>query len=124
MPGGSHFALLDNVTIFNPGTGVWRELPRLPFATFAPIAGVLDNRLFIFGGMFHIAQDRDIYVNHVFTLEKGQWVHTGRYLEESKGFSQVVELKPGTLGIIGGQSYFPAENAPVLTFELFGLAEK
>ncbi len=119
--GASHFSFLDNVTAFNPQTGLWRELPRLPFATFAPTAGVIGNKLFIFGGMVHLAEDNDIYVNHIFELEHGKWAHTGRYLKESKGFSQIVNWDPQTLGIIGGQSYFPVKNAAILTFELFGL---
>jgi hypothetical protein len=85
---------------------------------------VIGDKLFIFGGMVHIAADNDIYVNHIFELERGQWVHAGRYLEESKGFSQIVKLDPETLGIIGGQSYFPIKNAAILTVELFGLANK
>ncbi len=120
----SHCSLLNNVTGFNPETGAWQELPPLPFATFAPAAGALGDRLFVFGGMFKINEQTYKYVNHIFTLGSGGWVHTGRYLEESKGFAQVVDLSPDALGIIGGQSDFPVKDSPVLTFEQFALAHR
>lgn len=121
--GSSHFELLDRVTAFRPATLEWSEYPRLPFATFAPAAGVLDNRLWVFGGMFKIGADGYQYVNHIFEMpfqEHSSWVHSGRYLRESKGFAQVVLLAGRKLGILGGHHY-PAgsQDTPVDTFETF-----
>jgi hypothetical protein len=124
--GASHFELLDQVTAFDPATGAWRELPRLPFATFAPAAGVMDGSLFVFGGMFKTGPLDYRYVKHAYELPlsspgaRTAWVHVGRYLRENKGFSQVVELPGGELGILGGHSYDGATDAPVRTFEIFG----
>lgn len=119
--GASHFVLLDNVTEFDPQTGTWTELPRLPFATFAPAAGVLDNQILIFGGMYKTGPQSYNYVNHIFSLSSEGWLHTGRYLHETKGFSMVVNLDSRRLGILGGHSYQDETDAPVSSFEVFGL---
>jgi hypothetical protein len=128
--GASHFELLDYVTSFNPKTNTWKELPRLPFATFAPAAGLMGDKLFMFGGMLNITKD-DLrfggedgdyrYINHVFEHKLGtdHWQHSGRYLKDSKGFSMVVELEDKSLGVLGGHSYDNGQDAPVPTFENF-----
>lgn len=122
--GASHFALLDQVTAFNPTTGTWRELPRLPFATFAPAAGVIEGSLFVFGGMYKTGPLDYRYVKHIYELPLAtpawSWTHIGRYLQENKGFSQVVGLPNGDLGVLGGHSYDGKTDAPVRTFEVFG----
>jgi hypothetical protein len=119
--GSSHFDLLDRVTAFNPVTGWWRELPRLPFPTFAPATGAIGNEVFVFGGMFKTGAEDYAYVNHVFCLKPGadRWQHTGRYLTEAKGFSVVVALGNGALGILGGHAYQNGTDGPVRTFEVF-----
>jgi len=121
--GASHFELLDQVTAFKPETGEWRELPKLPFATFAPAAGVVNDTLLVFGGMFKTGPMEFKYVDHVFALDNAEgWKHTGRYLSEPKGFAQVVELDANTLAILGGHSGAGEDNAPVPTFETYGVA--
>ena len=50
--GGSHFSLLNDFTEFNTEDHSFRELPKLHFPTFAPAAGGLGNKAFVFGGMF------------------------------------------------------------------------
>ncbi|MCB0406304.1 MAG: PD40 domain-containing protein [Bdellovibrionales bacterium] len=118
--GASHFDLLDHVTAFNPKTGKWRELAKLPFATFAPAAGILDGELFVFGGMFKTGPLSYVYVNHAYRLDgsTGKWAHTGRHLAEPKGFAQVVSISEKEVGILGGHSY-EGGDAPVATFETF-----
>ena len=122
--GASHFQLLDRVTAFNPATGTFRELPPLPFATFAPATGVIDGSLFVFGGMYKTGPFDYRYVKHIYQLPlagtAAGWSHTGRYLQENKGFAQVVELPDGDLGVLGGHSYDGETDAPVRTFEIFG----
>lgn len=123
--GANHFELLDSVTAFHTVTGSWRELPRLPFPTFAPAAGVLGGRLFVFGGMRKTGAMEYEYVNHIHGLDLANgssWKHLGRYLSEAKGFGQVVSLRSGLLGILGGHTYEGEEDHPVPTFETFGLA--
>ena len=116
--GASHFDLLRKVTAINPLTGNFRELSELPFATFAPSAGVIGNDIYMFGGM-HIFGARDYrYVSHIYKYDNQGWNHLGRYLKEEKGFSQVVELD-GVLGILGGHSYFGDGERPLSTFEVF-----
>lgn len=122
--GASHFELLDKVTAFNTRTGLWRELPKLPFATFAPAAGIVDGSLHVFGGMFRIGDPANmnyIYVNHIYgyDLSGGTWQHVGRHLGENKGFSQVVDLSTSTLGILGGHTYVGDQDHPVASFETF-----
>ncbi len=122
--GATHFELLDRVTAFNPETGRFRELPRLPFATFAPAAGILDNTLLVFGGMFKTSPKEYIYVNHVFGLDLrvqssgAMWAHTGRYLRDSKGFAQVVDVADGLI-VMGGHGYFGEVDSPVPTVDKF-----
>lgn len=120
--GVSHFDLLDQVTAFNTRTYSWRDLPKLPFATFAPAAGIIDGEMFVFGGMFKTGPMDFVYVNHIYSLLPGApaWLHTGRHLSENKGFSQVVDLEAGMLGILGGHTYVGDEDHPVSTFEVFG----
>jgi N-acetylneuraminic acid mutarotase len=123
--GASHFQLLDNVTAYNPMTGKWRELPKLPFATFAPATGAIGGELFVFGGMFKVGPEAYDYVGHVFSLPSGvtTWRHTGRYLSGKKGFSMVVPLSDKELGILGGHSYHDGTDGPVTAFESFGRRE-
>jgi hypothetical protein len=59
------------------------------------------------------------YVSHVYAMDfkSLEWRHTGRYLKETKGFSQVFSLDEKTLGILGGHHYFEGMDSPVTTFE-------
>lgn len=119
--GSSHFELLDQVTAFNVKTNTWRELPKLPFPTFAPAAGIKDGRLYVFGGMFKTSPKDFEYVNHIYSLDlkENRWYHTGRYLSEPKGFGMVVNLEGNHLGILGGHMYEGDTDHPVSTFESF-----
>lgn len=119
--GSSHFELISNVTLMDPKTGIVTELPKLPFATFAPAAETIGDELFVFGGMFKTGDMNYEYVSHIygFSFENQSWRHTGRYLKESKGFSQVFKMDNRTIGILGGHRYYLNEDRPVNTFELF-----
>lgn len=119
--GATHFELLDNVTMIDPDSGKSKELTPLPFGTFAPAAENLGNELFVFGGMFKTGPMAFEYVSHVYAqdLSKGEWRHTGRYLKETKGFSQVFKVDDSTLGVLGGHRYFEGFDSPVTTFETF-----
>lgn len=119
--GSSHFELISNVTLMDPKTGIATELPKLPFATFAPAAETIGDELFVFGGMFKTGEMNYEYVSHIygFNFEDQSWRHTGRYLKESKGFSQVFKMDNRTIGILGGHRYYLNEDKPVNTFELF-----
>jgi Tol biopolymer transport system component/N-acetylneuraminic acid mutarotase len=121
--GASHFELIQNVTSIDPVTGEAEELTPLPFATFAPAAEVLGDELYVFGGMFQTGPMNYEYVSHVYALDikKAQWRHTGRYLKETKGFSQVFPLSDKTLGILGGHHYSEGLDTPVMTFETFSV---
>jgi hypothetical protein len=118
--GSSHFELLANVTQIDPITGMSSEPSMLPFATFAPAAGVLNNQLLVFGGMFKTGEMDYQYVSHVYAMNMNglRWRHTGRHLTETKGFSQVVNLGDG-LGVLGGHSYAGGQDSPVSTFEFW-----
>ncbi len=118
--GGSHFSLLEDFTEFNPANSQFKEFPKLPFPTFAPASGYLNNKAFMFGGMFKTGAWDYEYVPHIyqFDFDKMIWEHTGRYMTEYKGFSQVVSsLK--CLGVLGGHSYQNNSDRPVDTFERF-----
>lgn len=127
--GASHFSLLDDFTAFDPTLRVFSEMPKLPFATFAPAAGALNNSAYVFGGMLKTGEWDYEYMSHIYAFDFGskQWSHTGRYLKEDKGFSQVVELNAfngasdlnASLGILGGHSYQNDLDEPVKTFEVF-----
>lgn len=118
--GGSHFSLSDDFTEFDPSTGLFKEMPKLPFGTFAPAAGAIDNKAFMFGGMFKTGTFNYEYVPHIyqFDFQTNKWTHSGRYLNEYKGFSQVVKMN-SCLGILGGHSYKNNTDSPVDTFEAF-----
>lgn len=124
--GARHFNLLDQVTRFEPASGRFTELPKLPFAAFAPALGAMEGSLYLFGGMFKGVGDDYRYVNHVFELplsRDGAWRHAGRYLGETKGFSQVVGTADGGLTILGGHTYAPnGDDMPVATVERFSPA--
>ena len=117
--GASHFELLNKVTEINPLDGSFKELTPLPFATFAPAAGILGNELMVFGGMFKTGPMNYEYVSHIYSMEMNEkvWRHTGRYLKETKGFSQVFQLNQNLMGILGGHRYFEGQDSPVSTFE-------
>jgi N-acetylneuraminic acid mutarotase len=117
--GASHFELLDTVTAINPVDGTTTELSKLPFATFAPAAEILNNELMVFGGMFKMGPMSYEYVSHIYALHLDQpfWRHTGRFLKETKGFSQVFKVDDDTIGILGGHRYFEGQDSPVSTFE-------
>ena len=120
--GGSHFSLSRDFTQFDPVTRGFKEMPKLPFGTFAPASGAIGDFGYLFGGMFKTGQFNYEYVPHIyeFDFNKSKWSHTGRYLKEYKGFSQVVDLQ-GCLGILGGHSYDGQTDEPVKTFEKFCL---
>jgi Tol biopolymer transport system component len=117
--GASHFELLNHVTAINPVDGSSHEMVPLPFATFAPAAEILNNELFVFGGMFKTGEMAYEYVSHIYALDLKQkgWRHSGRYLKETKGFSQVFKVDEKSLGILGGHRYFEGMDSPVSTFE-------
>jgi N-acetylneuraminic acid mutarotase/Tol biopolymer transport system component len=117
--GASHFELLNNVTSIDPNDGKVKELTPLPFATFAPAAEILNNHLYVFGGMFKTGEMNYEYVSHIYGMDllRSTWSHTGRCLIETKGFSQVFKLDEKTLGILGGHHYFEGYDSPVATFE-------
>lgn len=118
--GASHFNLLDHFTAFDPVLRTFSEMPKLPFATFAPASGVIGNSSFVFGGMLKLGEWEYEYMSHIYEFDfaTGKWSHTGRYMQEDKGFSQVVNIE-NTLGILGGHSYQNDTDSPVATFELF-----
>lgn len=117
--GATHFELLNNVTLIEPVSGYARELAPLPFATFAPAAEVVGDDLMVFGGMFKTGAADYNYVSHIYAmnLNKNQWRHTGRFLSEAKGFSQVVPFDNG-LAILGGHRTIENRDEPVATFEM------
>jgi len=117
--GASHFELLNNVTSIDPLDGKVKELTPLPFATFAPAAEILNNHLYVFGGMFKTGEMNYEYVSHIYGMDllRSTWSHTGRCLVETKGFSQVFKLDENTLGVLGGHHYFEGYDSPVATFE-------
>ena len=124
--GASHFELLDSVTAINPVDGTSTELSKLPFATFAPAAEILEDELMVFGGMFQMGPMSYEYVSHIYALNLNQpyWRHTGRCLKETKGFSQVFHLNDDTIGILGGHRYFQGKDSPVSTFETIKNSKK
>lgn len=117
--GSSHFELLNKVTEINPQDGSFKDLAPLPFPTFAPAAGVIENELLVFGGMFKTGPMNYEYVSHIYSLDfkQNNWRHTGRFLKETKGFSQVFSLDNKSLGVLGGHHYFQGMDSPVSTFE-------
>lgn len=117
--GASHFELLNNVTAIDPLDGSSSELTPMPFATFAPAAEILKDELLVFGGMFKTGPMNYEYVSHIYSMDinKLSWRHTGRYLKETKGFSQVFPISSSKLGVLGGHRYFEGQDSPVSTFE-------
>ena len=73
----------------------------------------------VFGGMFKTGPMNYEYVSHIYSMNMKEsiWRHTGRYLKETKGFSQVFNLNDKTLGILGGHHYLEGMDSPVSTFE-------
>lgn len=118
--GGSHFSLLNNFTELDLKSMSFKNLPPLPFATFAPATSIIKNSAYIFGGMYKIGKWEYEYIPHIYeySFKKKTWEHIGRYLHESKGFSQIVDLKE-CLGILGGHSYRGGKDSPLVTVEKF-----
>ena len=119
--GGRHFDMLAEVWSINPQNSTqWSRLPDLPFANFAPAMINLRGDLYIFGGM-KMTKDGYEYVNHVYKLQRNKknWVHSGRFLNERKGFVQPV-LYQEKAALLGGHSYdYVGRDGPVSAFELF-----
>ncbi len=116
--GASHFDWLDHVTVLDTSTMTFREEAKLPYATFAPGAGFIKDKLFFIGGMvlknastFDLDYVDDIYQ---FDLATKKWTHLGKFLQENKGFPQVVELKNDALGILGGHTYIKDETGRII----------
>lgn len=116
--GSSHFDWIDNVTRFNTKTYSFSEETKLPYATFAPGAGLLKDGLFFIGGMvLRNASTYDLdYVDDVYRYDfkKRKWSHLGQYLKENKGFPQVVNLSQDTLGVLGGHTYRRDPNGRII----------
>lgn len=107
--GASHFDWIDNVTVLDTKTMQFYEETKLPYASFAPGAGFIKDKLFLIGGMIlRNAATFDIdYVDDIYQYDLGskKWTHLGKYLTQNKGFPQVVDLSENTLGILGGHTY-------------------
>ncbi len=118
--GGDHFTLSDDFTQFDPTTNTFKEFPKLPYGNFAPATSSIGDQAFMFGGMFKTGEFAYEYVPHIYHFDFNlmTWSHTGRYLNEYKGFSQVVKID-SCLGILGGHSYQGGRDKPVDTFEVF-----
>jgi N-acetylneuraminic acid mutarotase len=118
--GGSHFALLDNVTELNSKNMEFTELAPLPYGTFAPAVGVINDSLFVFGGMLKMGKWEYDYVGHIYQykVNKDSWSHTGRYMSENKGFSQIIHFD-SKIGVLGGHTYRNEIDEPVASFEVF-----
>jgi len=121
--GAKQFKLLDQVTLFDPLTGQIEELAKLPYPTFAPAIYQIKNNLFLFGGMYETQKDEYEYVSHIYQLDLNHsisnWNHTGRFLQETKGFSQILPISNNEIGILGGHHYDISNDSPVSTFEIF-----
>ena len=117
---GSHFNLLNNFTEFDPEKEQFKELAPLPFGTFAPASGSLKDEAYLFGGMFKTGEWNYEYVPHIYrySFKLKKWEHTGRYLNEYKGFSQTVKIG-ACLGVLGGHSYKDGKDSPIDSFEKF-----
>lgn len=116
--GSTHFELLNTVTEFDPKTLSFKDLTPLPFATFAPAAGILNGQLHVFGGMFKLGEYNYEYVSHIYNLEGESWFHTGRHMTETKGFSMVLDIN-NQLWVLGGHSYENEADSPVSTIEVW-----
>lgn len=108
--GASHFDWIDNMTVLDTSTMTFSEEAKLPYATFAPGAGFIGDKLYLIGGMvLRNASTYDLdYVDDLYQydLTNKEWTHVGKYLSENKGFPQVVPMPLGTgLGILGGHTY-------------------
>ncbi|HMQ10499.1 MAG TPA: hypothetical protein PKC21_02885 [Oligoflexia bacterium] len=123
--------LLTNVDLFDPETMAVENLPPLPFGSFSPTAAVVGNTLYAFGGVFPYGKSmhRDaLYVNHIYKLDlanpaKG-WVHTGRYMRESKAFLRgLLDNNTNQIHLLGGHSFeLGRENSlPVTTHEIWNI---
>lgn len=116
--GASHFDWIDNVTMLDTKTMRFSEETKLPYATFAPGAGFLKDKLFFIGGMvLRNASTYDLdYVDDVYQydLSTKKWTHLGKYLGENKGFPQVVNMQDNTLGILGGHTYIKDETGRII----------
>lgn len=131
--GASHFDWIDNVTVFDTKNMTFKEETKLPYATFAPGAGFLKDKLFFIGGMvLRNASTYDLdYVDDIYQYDLGlkKWTHLGKYLGENKGFPQVVNMSEDTLGILGGHTYVKDETGrtidhPVDSFDFIRLIPK
>lgn len=113
--GTLNFSFLDKVTEFDIETGSFSDAPALPFPTFAPAAGVLNDKLYVFGGMFKTGWWQHEYATGIYQYDFAtkKWSNTGRFLTESKGFSQVVGDSK-RLFILGGHSYLYSEKEAFL----------
>ncbi len=116
--GASHFDWIDNVTKFNPSTESFKEVAKLPYATFAPGVGAIDNKLYLIGGMVlrnKATYDLD-YVDDIyeFDVASAKWTHIGKFLNENKGFPQIVNMDSKTLGILGGHTYIKDGNGRII----------
>lgn len=121
--GADHFNLLNHVSAFNTRTNSWNEYPKLPSPTFAPAAEILEDNIYLFGGMEKFSDEDYRYTNHIirFSFADKKWEHTGRYLNESKGFSQVLNLYGSSIAILGGHHYEQDHDSPLNSFEIFSL---
>ena len=125
--GVSHFDWINHVTKFNPQTLTFTEETKLPYATFAPGVGALGDKLYLIGGMvLRNAATYDLnYVDDIYeyNLQTKKWNHIGKYLNENKGFPQIINLDDKSLGILGGHTYIKDASGrtidhPVSSFDV------
>ena len=105
----------SRVTLLDPVSGFGRELAPLPFAAAQASIALLGDELLMFGGDVAGRAHAGIYA---LSFTTNTWRHTGRFLTEAKGLSQVVPMDGG-VAILGGERSLGTEEAPVATFEMF-----
>lgn len=130
---GGDVGFLDRVTLFNPNGAsndeVWKEYPALPCPSFAPAASVIDDEMYFFGGYckYSASHSSVRLSNHIYKMnlhaDHVKWDHTGRYMNESRAFFQVVpNSDEGVFMILGGtSSKGPTDQATVNSIEEFGI---
>lgn len=122
--GTINIQFIDNVQELDPKTGEWTELAALPFASFAPAAEAVDEKLFVLGGSQLKEDGKSPYSDAIFYYleSRDQWIHSGSRLNQPRGFLPAHALPGGRLFTFGGHSSDNnGSNAPLRSAEILSL---
>ena len=82
--------ILESVEFYDPMTNLWHFIPELPIACFSAAACVVDEKLYVSGGISADPEDTvPVSYHHVYIPKEQIWIPKSRMLTEHQGHGMI-----------------------------------